>query len=66
MLFLKNIVALSIRIYKYSIDQVDFYVPNIGIQAKIWDFDFASIKGIVENSKVNADWTKKINIIADL
>ena len=49
-------------IYKYSIDQVDFYVPNIGIQAKIWDFDFATIPGVVDNSKVTAEWTTRINI----
>jgi len=40
----------------------DFLVPNIGIQIKIWDFDFACIPGIVENSKVNSDWTDKINV----
>jgi serine/threonine protein kinase len=51
--------------YLYKINNTTYIVPNIGFQVKLWDFDFASIKGIVENSKVNADWTKKINIIAD-
>ena len=51
--------------YLYKINNTTYVVPNIGFQIKLWDFDFASIKGIVENSKVNADWTKKINIIAD-
>ena len=37
-------------------------MPNIGYQIKIWDFDFACIPGIVENMKVNASWTDKINV----
>ncbi|AEJ34639.1 S/T protein kinase [Acanthamoeba polyphaga mimivirus] len=48
--------------YRYSLGSHVFIIPGIGIQIKIWDFDFASIDGIVENKKVNADWTKKINI----
>lgn len=40
----------------------EFLVPNIGIQIKIWDFDFACIPGIVDNSKVASDWTDKINV----
>ena len=40
----------------------NFVVPNIKIQLKIWDFDFACIPGIVDNSKVNSDWTDKINV----
>jgi len=39
-----------------------FLIPNIGIQIKLWDFDFACIPGIVDNSKVNSDWTDKINV----
>ena len=51
-------------LYKLNLSNVkhDFLVPNIGIQIKIWDFDFACIPGIVENSKVNSDWTDKINV----
>lgn len=48
--------------YRYNIDDTKFIIPNIDIQIKIWDFDFASIENIIENNKVNADWTKKINI----
>jgi hypothetical protein len=40
-------------------------VPNIGFQIKLWDFDFACIKGVVDNAKVDADWTKKINISSE-
>lgn len=48
--------------YRYNIGNVKFIIPNINMQVGIWDFDFACIDGIIENNKVNADWTKKINI----
>jgi hypothetical protein len=48
--------------FKYKINGQDYIVPNIGIQIKLWDFDFACIPGIVDNTKVNAEWTDKINI----
>jgi len=48
--------------YLYKINQQHYIVPNIGFQIKLWDFDFACIPGIVDNSKVDADWTNKINI----
>lgn len=48
--------------YRYNIGDAKFIIPNIDLQIKIWDFDFACIDGVIENNKVNADWTKKINI----
>ena len=48
--------------FKYNINGVNFIVPNIGIQIKLWDFDFACIPGVVDNAKVNAEWTTKINV----
>jgi len=48
--------------YLYKINQQHYIVPNIGFQIKLWDFDFACIPGIVDNSKVDAEWTNKINI----
>ncbi len=48
--------------FKYKINGQVYLVSNIGIQIKLWDFDFACIPGIVDNSKVEADWTDKINI----
>ncbi len=48
--------------YLYKINQQHYIVPNIGFQIKLWDFDFACIPGIVDNSKVEAEWTSKINI----
>ena len=48
--------------YRYNLGDTKFIIPNINIQIKIWDFDFACIDGIIKNNKVNSDWTKKINI----
>lgn len=48
--------------YRYSLGNTKFYIPNINLQIKIWDFDFACINGIINNNKVDADWTKKLNI----
>jgi hypothetical protein len=50
------------KLYKYKMDDIIFQIPNVGIQIKIWDFDFACIDGVIENNKVNADWTKKMNV----
>jgi len=48
--------------FKYKINGSSYIVPNIGFQIKLWDFDFACIPGIVENSKVSAEWTDRINV----
>jgi len=48
--------------YKYTINSNEYFVPNTGIRCKLWDFDFACISGLVENAKVDADWTNKINV----
>jgi len=48
--------------YLYKINNQTYIVPNIGFQIKLWDFDFACIPGIVDNSKVEAEWTNKINV----
>ena len=48
--------------FKYKINGKVFIVPNIGFQLKLWDFDFACIPGIVDNTKVEAEWTDKINV----
>ena len=53
---------VSGHFFTYQLDDITFYVPNIGYQIKLWDFDFACISGIAENSKVNSEWTNKINI----
>ena len=48
--------------FKYKINGREYVIPNIGLQIKIWDFDFACIPGIVDNKKVAAEWTNKINV----
>lgn len=48
--------------FKYLINDKEYIIPNIGVQIKLWDFDFASIENIIENEKVLANWTNKINI----
>ena len=48
--------------FKYKINGQIYIILNIGIQLKLWDFDFACIPGIVDNSKVDAEWTNRINI----
>ena len=50
------------NVYKYNINNNEYYVPNIGLRIKLWDFDFACIPGEIDNSKVFADWTDKINV----
>ena len=57
-----NLMDMSKKKYKYIINGQIYIVPNIGFQIKLWDFDFACIPNIVSNSKVDSDWTKKINI----
>jgi hypothetical protein len=48
--------------FKYKINGATYIVPNIGFQLKLWDFDFACIPNIVDNSKVSAEWTDRINV----
>jgi serine/threonine protein kinase len=48
--------------YLYKINNQTYIVPNIGFQIKLWDFDFACIPNVVDNAKVNAEWTNAINI----
>jgi hypothetical protein len=48
--------------FSYTVNKKRYIVPNIGYQVKLWDFDFACIPGIVNNSKVNAKWTDQINV----
>lgn len=48
--------------FKYKINGQYYVIPNIGIQIKITDYDFACIPSLVDNTKVSAKWTDKINI----
>lgn len=48
--------------YSYMICKTKFIVPNSGFCLKLWDFDFACIPGVVDNFKVNEEWTNRINV----
>ena len=49
-------------VFSYMVKKNKYYVPNIGYMLKLWDFDFACIPNVVDNSKVSAKWTSEINI----
>lgn len=51
--------------WSYRVCNKSYIVPNIGYQIKLWDFDFACIKGIIDNVKVNEEWTREINITSE-
>jgi hypothetical protein len=48
--------------HKYVINGKRYCVPNVGVQVKLWDFDFACIPSLVDNAKVDAKWTDRINV----
>ena len=50
------------KLLLYKVSNKEYLLPAIGYGIYLWDFDFACIPGIVENSKVYQDWTQKINI----
>jgi hypothetical protein len=51
------------EIFTYRIAQKRYKVKNIGYQIKLWDYDFACIPGVVDNKKVEQEWTKQINVV---
>jgi hypothetical protein len=46
----------------YSIEGQVYYVPGIGYFLYLWDFDFACIPNVVENTKVYQEWSQEMNI----
>ena len=50
------------KILLYKVNKKEYTLPAIGYCIYLWDFDFACVPGVVENSKVYQEWTKKINI----
>lgn len=36
---------------KYTVDGNDYYVPYMGFRIALWDFDFSTINGFIENVK---------------
>ena len=51
--------------FTYTVVKSTYKVPNIGYHIKLWDFDFACIPGVVDNRKVEAEWTKHIGVIPE-
>lgn len=50
-----NILVTEIRsggYHLYHIDNKYYKLPNVGIQIKLWDFDFSCIKGFINNTKI--------------
>jgi len=50
------------KLLLYKVSNKEYILPAIGYGVYLWDFDFACIQGVVDNSKVYQEWTKKINI----
>lgn len=48
--------------FEYTVCDKKYIIPSVGYILKLTDFDFASIDGVIDNSKVNAEWTNRINI----
>lgn len=48
------------QVRRYCIAGEIYGVTNIGYEIKLWDFDFASIKGVIENAKVDEEWSTKL------
>ena len=49
----------------YKVNKKEYILPAIGYCTYLWDFDFACIPNVVENSKVYQPWTQKINITSN-
>ena len=48
--------------FLYKVGGKEYLLPAIGYCIYIWDFDFACIPDVVENSKVYQQWTNDMNI----
>ena len=53
------------QFFQYKFENKEFHIPDLGLQTRLWDFDFSSIPKMIENQKVNASWTDKINVKAE-
>ena len=47
---------------EYELNGSTYKFPRCLVQIKLWDFSFVSIKDLIENDKVNAEWSSKIGI----
>jgi hypothetical protein len=52
----------DIKFFTYTLFGKSYRVPNVGYNIKMNDFDFACIPGVVNSTKTELEWTKKINV----
>lgn len=38
--------------FEYKVDGTIYYIPDVGFQILLWDFDFSCISGIIDNDKL--------------
>lgn len=50
---------------QYRICGKTYHIRDIGYKLKLCDFDFACIKGVIENIKTSEEWTKQFNITSE-
>lgn len=55
-------IETSNKKFLYKVNGKEYLLPAIGYCTYIWDFDFACIPDVVENSKVYQQWTNDMNI----
>ena len=51
--------------HRYTFDEHAWDIPDAGIQTRMWDFDFACIPGVVDNKKVDAEFTSAVNVTTE-
>jgi len=55
-------ISSNIKNATYRVNGLEYKIPQIGIQIKLWDFDFACVPNVIDNLKVQEEWTKRINV----
>jgi serine/threonine protein kinase len=48
----QNISLSQKEYFKYTVNGQDYYVPDLGYQILLWDFDFGAIAGHIDNDKL--------------
>jgi serine/threonine protein kinase len=38
--------------FKYIVNGITYYLPDVGFQVLLWDFDFSCIAGVIDNDKL--------------
>lgn len=48
----QKLSSLQKESFKYTVNGKDFYIPDLGFQILLWDFDFGAIAGHIDNDKL--------------